>query len=331
MFVISSRWQQCALPQRRSGNRQASVRTRFRPDLELLEDRTTPSTLAVMKSIDDATVRGTLRYAIEHADNGDTILLAPNLRTTAIVLTHGELILDKDLTIRALGPTTVTVSGNDSSRVFLVAADAHVTLRNVTITGGNAHLNTDFFDNGGGILNYGSLTISGSVVTDNFGPFGGGVFNGGALTIIGSILSDNTGDRGAGIYNAGSLAITASSFSGNSANRGGAIFNTGSMTVSLTTLADNFAIFGGGINNGFGGIATICDSTLSGNVASMDGGGIFNLATVTMCRTTLSTNSALSGGAVFNFGTVHLCDLVLFIDNVPDDIAGPGMVDLICP
>jgi hypothetical protein len=46
---------------------------RARPTLEVLEDRWVPSTLTVTKSGDDVTQNHTLRYAVAHAQSGDTI------------------------------------------------------------------------------------------------------------------------------------------------------------------------------------------------------------------------------------------------------------------
>jgi hypothetical protein len=65
------------------------------PGLEVLQERTVPSTLEVWRSADDLNVAGTLRYAVAHAAAGDTIHLAANLRTTPIVLTGRELQLNK--------------------------------------------------------------------------------------------------------------------------------------------------------------------------------------------------------------------------------------------
>src|SRR5262249_12281762 len=110
---------------------------RLRPQLEALEDRCVPSTLAVTSSIDDVTQHGTLRYAVAHAASGDTILLAADLAKTLVVLTQGELLLNQDVTIEGLPPNPVTISGGGNSRVFEVAANAHVTLSELTITDGN--------------------------------------------------------------------------------------------------------------------------------------------------------------------------------------------------
>jgi hypothetical protein len=52
----------------------------------------------------------------------------------------------------------------------------------------------------------------------------------------------------------------------------------------------NTASFGGGIWNDPAGNLTLADSTVSGNTASVDGGGIRNFGTVTLTGSTVINN-----------------------------------------
>ena len=76
--------------------------------------------LTVTSSADIATQAGTLRYAVAHAQSGDTIQLTAAIHAP-IVLTLGELVLSKNVTIESVAPSTPTISGDGLSRIFEVA------------------------------------------------------------------------------------------------------------------------------------------------------------------------------------------------------------------
>ena len=305
---------------------------RFRPRLEALEDRCLPSTLTVTSPVDDVNMPGTLRYDVAHAQSGDTIRITPALHGAPIVLTQGELVLDKSLTIKAQKNHPATISGNNNSRVFEVASGAHVSLINLAITDGNgvadnpAGTSQDDGE-GGGILNFGTLTVIASNVSGNSALDGGGISNVfGTLTVNASTLSGNSATidgvgvsgEGGGIYNFfGALTVNDSTLSGNSARGGGGILSFGTVTVSDSTLSGNSATFeGGGIFSG--GTVTVSDSTLSGNSAAFFGGGIFNDGTATVSGSTLSGNSAAQGGGIFNrFGTLTANDSTVSGNDAP--------------
>jgi hypothetical protein len=275
------------------------------PFLECLEDRTVPTTWSVTSSLDDVALLGTLRNAIYNAQNGDTIIVKTNQLAGPIVLTHGELLLNKDLTIRTSGSGLATIDGNHANRVFEVASGHTVSLANLYITNG-ATASTVF---GGGILNAGTLTLSGCTVSGNdAGESGGGIYNsaGGTLTVSGCTVSGNASvnDEGGGIGSGylATLTVSGSTVSGNTAaSAGGGIANfQGTLAVSDCTLSGNSGFYGGGIFT-YGGPATVGGSTLSSNSAYY-GGGIFNeYATLTVSGSTLSGNSAFSGGGLYNF------------------------------
>jgi hypothetical protein len=100
------------------------------PRLEVLEDRSLPSTLTVSNNLDSGP--GSLRAQIAAASSGDTIVFASVLKNQTITLAS-ELVINKSLDIEGLGARKLTVSGNDASRVFDI-----VTIANMTITHGFA-------------------------------------------------------------------------------------------------------------------------------------------------------------------------------------------------
>jgi hypothetical protein len=281
---------------------------RFRPQLESLESRYVPSTLVVTNNFDTGVSGdGSLRGEIAAAASGDTIEIAGSLKGKTITLSHGELALSQSLTIA--GPVTnpVTISGHQASRVFdITSRSAIVTLSGLTITQGHA-------DFGGGILNYGTLTVSQSSLSDNSVAGGGG-----------------------GIFNFGTVTVSQSSLSGNYATFGGGIENYfGTVTVSQSSLSGNYASIGGGLGGGIYnfGTLTVSQSSLSGNSASGFGGydgfggGIFNFGTVTINQSSLSDNSAGSGGGIYNWSgaTLNVLNHSSITGNTPDDVRSLGL------
>lgn len=154
---------------------------------------------------------------------------------------------------------------------------------------------------GGGIENFGTMTINASVLSGNSANIGGAIFNGGPLTLSLCSLTGNSATLyGGGIYNDNVLTINLSRLSGNSAAYGGGIFNyiTGSVTVVGSALSGNSASYGGGVYN-YEGTLTLSHSALSGNSASVSGGGIYNESG----NVTVSNSSAIIGNvAPLDFG-----------------------------
>src|SRR5947209_16982329 len=75
---------------------------RWRPRLEVLEDRFVPSTLTVTSAADDGT-SGTLRAVIGAASPGSTIVFDHRLDGKTIALTRGQMNLNKNLDIEGPG------------------------------------------------------------------------------------------------------------------------------------------------------------------------------------------------------------------------------------
>src|SRR5262249_47242838 len=136
----------------------------------------------------------TLREAINSANTNsqaDSITFDAKVFGTPQTITLGgtELALSETGAVNKTtitGPAAgVTISGNNASRVFRVQSDVSAELVGLTITGGQS-------DFGGGIYNFGKLTVSQSTLSANSARGGGGIFNAGTLTVSQSTLSANS-------------------------------------------------------------------------------------------------------------------------------------------
>jgi len=253
---------------------------------------------------------GSLRQAILDA-NGmagpDVVDFQAGLSGT-ITLTGGELAVKDSVSIQGPGAASLTVSGNNSSRVFYLYDSANlidVGISGLTITGGSA-------TNGGGILDtdenlvLDQVAIQGNTASGN----GGGVwFSGlnGSLTVTRSTISGNVATDGAGVFLQQSGApnlIQDTILAGNQASDdGGALaFDDPQSPISIerSTIAGNDAgDRGGGIDlqDPNGGTLTLRETTISGNDAAA-GGGISFVAPYNLLsleNTTVSGNDATAG------------------------------------
>ena len=173
-----------------------------------------------------------------------------------ITLTGAQLELSNTTgTATITGPAAgVTVSGGGLSRVFQVDGLVTASISGLTITGGKTA------GNGGGVQNYGSLTLTNCTVSGN------------------SVTSNPYGQTaGGGLYNdnGGTLTLTNCTVSGNSAPIGGGVSN-GLFQPRANAHADQLhrqrqfrnqpGLGGGGVRNA--GTATLSNCTLSGNTAA---------------------------------------------------------------
>jgi CSLREA domain-containing protein len=287
-------------------------------------DNTTPDNVLTLREAIDL-VDGTLGRALtagEQAQVNGTLgandIIQFNLPAgpQTVTLTAGALDITQPVTIAGPGAGNLTIDGNKSDRVFIVGNDysqnlgLKVAIGGLTIAHGGGHAY------GGGLLNFGTLTLSSTTFSSNTaGSSGGGaLYNDGAITASNCTFTANSvtsGGPGGAIQNAtpAALTVTGSTFSGNSATggaSGAAIANSGSLTVASCTLTGNSADSNaGGIYNSSGGTLTVSGSTIANNTAGSDGAGIDNDGTATISATTLSGNSAGSeGGGIDNKGTL---------------------------
>src|SRR5262249_50820219 len=275
-------------------------RATFRPRLEGLEDRWLPSTLTVLNTLDSGP--GSLRAAIAVASSGDTINFANSLKGQTITLTSGQLAITTNLDIEGLGANKLAVSGTGVSRVFDIAGGANATIAGLAIINGRAGEGAGIFNEPGARLIVTDCAFQGNLAVGGSFGLGGGILNEGSATVSGSTFDGNQATGGDGGVGAG----------GGISN----IFSA-TLTVSNSTFTNNLAIdgqgflgTGGAIANGFGSSLTLSNSTFTsnearGNSSESSGGALGNIfATISVsnCNFTnnLSAGFFLAGSGAFD-------------------------------
>jgi hypothetical protein len=313
--------------------------------LETLEDRTLPSTLAVLNLSDTGVAGdGSLRGEITAAQAGDTIVFKSGLSGT--ITLASEIAIHSDLTITGPGASQLTISGNNASRVFDVSGGT-VTLTGLTIAGGLATSSAPNGSKGGAIYHGGgTLNLSGDVFSGNMANgtnagdlgFGGAILNasGATLSVTASTFTGNVATglgkgRGGAVYNQGTATVTSSTFTNNQAlggtsgnsissgGSGGALADRGAgdvpatLTVTGSTFTDNLAQGGTG-TAGAGGAIWLLWATASGNTVVTD--------SVVVTNSTFTGNRAEGGSGDVGQGGEGIGGAILVSSNGASVAAG---------
>jgi hypothetical protein len=166
-----------------------------------------------------------------------------------------------------LGQGETILAGQGNGRILTINSGVNVSLNNLTLTRG---AEPDGF--GGGVLNNGTLTLSGVTISHNDAATGGGIWNQGNLTVSHSAIVGNRSDgSGGGLHNQGTAALTNVTISGNRAASGGGIGGGGTNTLINVTISSNQATGSGGGLNGGPANFTLRNSILAGNSAAVAG------------------------------------------------------------
>jgi Ca2+-binding RTX toxin-like protein len=243
---------------------------------------------------------GSLRQAVADANaaaGADRVLFQSTL--TGQITVGSELGIYGPTEVLGPGPDSLTISGNNSSRIFYIfptAGQTPVTISGLTLTGGRAV--------GGGAAifsKYANLTVANAVISQS------------------STMSAGSSDSGGGIFTKdGGLTVRSTTISGNSAGeQGGGIYSlhyspSPGLTIEDSTITGNSAGKGGGgaafyeFASGTGASLKLRDATVSGNRAGTAGGGIATYAGASrsMVNTIVADNTAFSGPDVVVYGAV---------------------------
>jgi hypothetical protein len=229
----------------------------------------------------------TIQGAIDVANNGDTVLVAPG--------TYYENINFKGKAI------TVTSSAGAVSQTI--------------IDGGRKAPVVTFNSSEGPNSVIGGLTLQNGSDVASPTSLGGGIAVGGASpTIVGNLIQNNsTCFGGAGILVSSSSAVIRGNIIRNNYSAqcsgviGGGIFvlGSGSAQIIANSITDNSTApsgMGGGIGLSGSGTPVIRNNTISRNVAGNQGGGIFiNASDASIVQNLVFNNSAPQAGGIDTF------------------------------
>lgn len=231
--------------------------------------------------------------------------------TAGIFQISHELVVDSDLSIVGMGESTV-LQGSGDSRIFRVEPSVTASLSDMHIAGGRA-------ENGGGIRNYGDLTLERCEIRDcqathpGSSGYGGGILSADSTdpgrvrltmrncTITGNKASNYFGG-GLASLGRGGVTLTECRFDQNEAYGGAAIFLDGPAKLDTCTIVNNSGIDGTiyALDK-----LSLIDCLIADNTAEEAGGGLYayfacgELQRVSLLNTVIRDNRATTGGAIF--------------------------------
>jgi hypothetical protein len=238
---------------------------------------------------------------------------------------QGDLDIRDSLIIKGSTTGTTTINAGRLDRVFHVQA-GYVTLKNLTITGGQTRATVyPYTSFGGGILNNSVLTVidctvDANIVFADIAAYGAGIATTGPLIVRNSVISNNAAfanyrskEYGGGIYgfNTSPVTIDNSIIFHNGATQGGGVFldGVGNASITRTTVSDNYSVE---MIPGPGGVWTqgstlnIQDCWISDN----QGAGFLNGGWGTIVDSTVTGNDERAG--ILNTGTLTVQNVAVY-------------------
>lgn len=263
------------------------------------------ATLAVTTTVDESDgscLDGdcSLRDALATAVSGDTIAIPSG----DYVLTLGQLLVDKNLTLDGANPAPV-IDGNAASRVVEISGIVSLTLKNVVLTNGS-----DLDGGGVAILGGGQLTLIDSEIRENVASGnGGGIYlgNQGTIHLVSGSISQNSATvSGGGVYNMnGLLWQTGGTIELNTAPTGGGVLvnlEDAAYVLDDGWVQHNSATsveFGGGAVYVAAGTVTVNGGQMYQNSGARGGGIQSANGQVVLNGGVIKENTAQYGGAVY--------------------------------
>lgn len=293
----------------------------------------------------------TLREAIDAASS--TVVDTIDFSVTGTIVLSNQLTIAKNLTITGPGESLLTISGNDTSRVFEISSgDYDVAISGVTIADGTAATS------GGGVYNQstGAVVLENVIFSGNLADAGGGMYNIGNSPLLTKVtfIDNAASGAGGGVYNnSSSPTLNEVAFISNygcgmvnvggsnpilndvtfTSNTIGGMYNSAS-SPSLTnvTFSDNSAQYGGGMYNTSGSNPSLTDVDFISNYTTGGyagrGGGMYNdSSNPTLINVTFLSNRSEfgTGGGMYNVGSNPVLTDVIFDSNYAGENNGGGI------
>jgi CSLREA domain-containing protein len=234
---------------------------------------------------------------------------------------HGGGILSEGYGVLSVSRSLIT--SNSADQGGGIAVVANVMYGDITPGGGiwDSTVSDNTTSAGGGGLALqqtvgdDGFIVSRSQVTGNSaGTAGGGIQNFGRLTLYQSTVQGNSaGTNGGGVYNSpqGNVTSSESALTGNQAAFGGGLYSEGRVSFTQSLLDGNQALVEGGAIYGTGstGQINLGDSTVSANLAPLGGAAQIVNGKLEIEYSTLAENTA--DGIHYGAGTVWLRNSII--------------------
>ncbi|MEO5627024.1 MAG: choice-of-anchor Q domain-containing protein [Dokdonella sp.] len=317
------------------------------PDMRATSAQVTPSTPAprapkVVGNCNDAG-SGSLRDAVGHAVDGDTIDLA-QLSCSVISLSTGAIVIGaQNLTLHGPGADGLLINsaGHPGDGVLYSVAGGTLKVQDLSVAFGSKYSDSGVA-HGGCIFSLGNVELDRAHVyacsthsTGSNDGAGGAVYAQGDVTLINSVLNlggvtvGSGNGKGGGVFAGGDLTMTFSSISDfrvatPGSGRGGGAYAGGRLISKYSTISNNLVdevtnSSGGGVSANRG--AAILFSTISGNHAHV-GGGLYlgrgeSGDDAIVYESTLSGNTAIAGGGMTTNVPLSLYNSTVVFNTIP--------------
>ncbi len=273
---------------------------------------------SLIEAIDNANVDAATHLDCSAGSGADVIELAP-ASTYLLTQVHsfgngpnGLPTVASEILIEGNGSTINRLVTAPFFRFILVNVFGNLSLVDLTLRHGDP--GAGHF--GGAILNYGTVRLERTTLTENISQCGGGAHNGsgGAMTLTDSVVINNVGNHGGGLCSSAEWGDT-------------------SLSLKRTLVTENVSNGeGGGIqcvrNPNRHAVLEVLGSTVAANSAVALGGGINAEAEALLRETTITGNHAghAGGGVILwsDVGVVDRCTVSGNTSETAEDVGGSG-------